>query len=456
MFSVHSESNIYDEYNAAKKETNHVTLPLTKKESSKVASTAATGSASSILSKIYNIRFPLQFYCQNRHLQNMMGQNVQSPILKPIRRSATDLMKTSDDLQIKSVIGNKQMKRSENINRSEDKLLQQVKEGDTGIRRELSTENPKKEKDSSQDIAMLTDRLEQSIQENTTMSTRLLQMEDELAISNQKVATLQERVHKVEKECAQMVKPQWHISQHEITLSQQELANGGWGRIVQANFRNKQVAAKCLHHRNIQQVVHEMDIASKCHHPNLLKYFGASLEGDPIILTELMQTNLNDAIRCHELKDYQIVPLVENIASAISYLHNLSPEPIIHCGISSSNVLLSPDKSKWVVKLSNFESANLLWHTSEQSRAPGNPTYAAPEVSSPHGHSEKVDVYSFGVLLFEICSNQAPSLQLRNEVLPTAAAVWPEPYRHFVSLIVSCTRDNKDERPTMSGVLAEL
>ena len=63
--------------------------------------------------------------------------------------------------------------------------------------------------------------------------------------------------------------------------------------------------------------------------------------------------------------------------------------------------------------------------------------------------------YSFGVLLFEICSGETPSLQLRDEVLPTAAAVWPEPYHHFVPLIVSCTRNNKDERPTMSDVLAE-
>ena len=95
-------------------------------------------------------------------------------------------------------------------------------------------------------------------------------------------------------------------------------------------------------------------------------------------------------------------------------------------------------------------------HTSEQSRTPGNPTYVAPEVLSPHIYSEKMDVCSFGVLLFEICSEQAPSLQIRNEVLLTAAAVWPESHRHFVPLIVSCTRENKDERPTMSDVLAEL
>jgi len=166
---------------------------------------------------------------------------------------------------------------------------------------------------------------------------------------------------------------------------------------------------------------------------------------------------LHSVIRQHELKDHQFVPLLQDIASAVNYLHCLSPEPIIHRDISSSNVLLKgPVGSKWIAKLSDFGSANFLWHTSDQSRAPGNPTYAAPEVLSPHSHSEKMDVYSFGVLVFEMCSGQSPSLQVRNELLPSAAAVWPEPQRHYVSLIVSCTRENKDDRPSMTEVLAKL
>ena len=370
-----------------------------------------------------------------------------------------------------------------------------------------------KEDDTNQKVTTLTDSLEQTKRESnhkiTALSDRLLLKEEELTAVNQEFSAFQERTQEVEiqqqermqvqetqlqtfcnnalqqmreqietqmhqqiqqvtnqmtmmEKLFNAVKPQWLISRHEITLTQRELGNGGWGRVVQATFRSKQVAAKCLHHQiicdyNIQQFVREMQISSKCHHPNLLRFLGATLEGNPIILTELMDTNLYDVIRRHELKDHQVVLLLQDIAGAINYLHNLSPEPIIHRDIASSNVLLSgPVRSKWIVKLSDFGSANFLWHTSEQSRAPGNPTYAAPEVLSPHNHSEKMDVYSFGVLLFEICSSQAPSLQLRNEVLPTAAAVWPEPHRHFVPLIVSCTRDNKDERPTMSDVLAEL
>ena len=447
----HSESNssklnICDEH-ATKEEPSQFTLPLTE-DSSIIPLTTATASASSILSIIRNIRFPLQHY-QNKHFQTILGQIVHPLFRKPIsqgrevnRPSPADLMKTSDERQIKSVNDNEltqKMKTPGNINKPEDKILikaQQVNEGETGIKQEF-------------------DMSKQGIQEKER------EKDEEIAIFKTEVATLQERVHKLEKDLErsqtqvtqmavmqEVFKPQWLISRPEITLSQNELYNGGWGRVMQATFRKEQVAAKCLHRDNIQQVVHEMNIASKYHHPNLLKYFGATLEGDPIILTELMQTNLHDVIQRRELKNHQIVPLLRDIVGAIKYLHTLS---IIHGHISSSNVLLNgPIKTKWVPKLS-IGSAYFLGHISEQSRAPENPTYAAPE----HNHSEKMDVYSFGVLLFEICSGQAPSLQLRNEVLPTAAAVWPEPHRHFVPLIVSCTRDNKDKRPTMSDILAE-
>ena len=405
--------------------------------------------------------------------------------------------KTTHLEQLKTQLEKIQMElsaKSNDIKRVQSDLLQALAEQKLSLEKKISDKIDQK-------VAELTDRQEQN--------TERLWPKEELTTVNQKFAVFQESLQEAEvQQCERMqmqetnlqafcnnalqqmrqqieaqmlqqiqqitnqltmmqklfnaVKPQWLISRHEIALTQHNLGNGGWGIVVKATFRSQQVAAKCLHHQiisdyNIQHFVREMQISSKCHHPNLLKFLGATLEGDPIILTELMDTNLYDVIRHHELKDHQVVSLLQDMASAINYLHSLSPEPIIHRDISSSNVLLNgPIRSKWVVKLSDFGSANFLWHTSEQSRAPGNPTYAAPEVLSPHSHSEKMDVYSFGVLLFEICSGQAPSLQLRNEVLPSAAAVWPEPYCHFVPLIVSCTKDNKDERPIMKDVLAEL
>ena len=220
-----------------------------------------------------------------------------------------------------------------------------------------------------QKVAALTNGLEQTKQEAskkyreanqkiTALSDKLLLKEEELSAVNQEFLAFQERMQEVEMQqqermqeqetqlqtfCnnalqqmrqqieTQMrqqiqqvtnqmtvmeklfnaVKPQWLISRREIILTQHELGNGGWGRVVRATFRSKQVAAKCLiSDYNIQHFVREMQISSKCHHPNLLRFLGATLEGDPIILTELMDTNLYDAIRCQELKDHQIISLL--------------------------------------------------------------------------------------------------------------------------------------------------
>ena len=321
----------------------------------------------------------------------------------------------------------------------------------------------RKEEESAKKIAQLTEKLEmqkaqQEAQQQAFRNTTALQMTEML----QRIDQISAQVTTTQR-LFNAVKPQWLIGYNDISLSQQELGSGSWGKVVKATYKGEQVAAKCLHRQivadyNIQQFVKEIDIFAKCHHHNLLKFVGATLEGDPIILTELMHTNLCTVIKQHKLHDYQIIPLLQDIASGINYLHNFSPEPIIHRDISSTNVLLEgPVKSRWVAKLSDFWSATFLWHTSEGSVVPGNPNYAAPEARTPHSHSEKMDVYSFGVLLFEICSGQTPpSYQLRNELLPTATAVWPKPQCHFVSMILSCTKDNKDERPTMSEVLSQL
>lgn len=320
----------------------------------------------------------------------------------------------------------------------------------------------RKEEESARKIALLTEKIEiqksqQEAQQQAFRNTTAQQMTD-----------LLQRIDHLTRQTAMThrlfnaVKPHWLIPHGDVKLSQHELGSGGWGKVVKATYKGDQVAAKCLHHQivsdhNIQQLVHEIDIFSKCHHPSLIKFLGATLDGDPIILTELMHTNLQTVIKQKQLADYQIIPLLQDIASAINYLHSYKPNPIIHRDISSTNVLLDgPVKSRWVAKVSDFWSSNFLWNTSEQSVSPGNPTYAAPEVRNPRSHSEKMDIYSFGVLVFEVCSGLSPSLLVRNEELPTAATVWPKPQCDFVPLIISCTRENKEDRPTMTEVLSFL
>ena len=98
------------------------------------------------------------------------------------------------------------------------------------------------------------------------------------------------------------------------------------------------------------------------------------------------------------------------MARALNYFHLVHPDPIIHRDISSVNVLLEPAPSNsWKAKVSDYGSANFLQQV--RTAGPGNLIYAAPEADIPFEQSPKMDVYSYGVLLLEMCSQRFPNTE---------------------------------------------
>ena len=91
--------------------------------------------------------------------------------------------------------------------------------------------------------------------------------------------------------------PLWLVDREEINLTEEELGRGGWGVVKVATFHGARIAAKCLYgalnYGYWQNVFsREMNMAARIRHPNLLQFIGATLEGEMIILTELMPTSL--------------------------------------------------------------------------------------------------------------------------------------------------------------------
>ena len=122
--------------------------------------------------------------------------------------------------------------------------------------------------------------------------------------------------------------PSWLVHRDEINLTEEELGRGGWGVVKLATFRGGHIAAKCLYGalnygywRNIFS--REMHIAAKIRYQNLLQFIGATLEGELIILTELMPTSLRAVLeRAREpLPHQQISTIGLDIARALNYLH---------------------------------------------------------------------------------------------------------------------------------------
>ena len=249
----------------------------------------------------------------------------------------------------------------------------------------------------------------------------------------------------------------WVVLKEEINITQEVIGKGGWGEVRAANFRGLKVAAKCLYEiilsdYNISIFAREMEIAARVRHPNLLQFIGATQEGNPIILSELMPTSLRKELEKSPLTRSQIVRIAQDICAALNYLHLWKPHPILHRDVSSPNVLLEPSgKGQWKAKLSDYGSANLA-HQISTTVGPGSPAYSAPEARYPDLHSPAMDVYSFGVLLMEMIVRKPPP--------PTTVAREVEvenvPWASFKQLIQKCIQREYQNRPSTGQVLIEI
>ena len=245
----------------------------------------------------------------------------------------------------------------------------------------------------------------------------------------------------------------WVVNREEITTTQVVLGKGGWGEVKVAYFRGLKVAAKCLHEiiispYNMSTFTREMNIASKIRHPNLLQFIGATTEGNPIILTELMPTSLRKELETGGLAYPAILSISLDVACALNYLHLFKPHPILHRDVSSANVLLMSIGTAWRAKVSDYGSANL--QPLAKTNTPGNPVYSAPESFNPREHSPAMDVFSYGILLIEMMVCQFPDIEKRKDHID--AIKRPT----LKDLIQRCLLENYKRRPTMAEIIKEL
>ena len=249
--------------------------------------------------------------------------------------------------------------------------------------------------------------------------------------------------------------PHWVVSREEVELTEEVLGRGGWGEVKIAKFRGLQVAAKILHDMiiseyNQRQFTREMTIAAKIRHPNLLLFIGATKEGKAVILTELMPTSLRKELETRVMPQVQITSIAQDVACALCYLHQWRPSPIIHRDISSANVLLEPLPNGWRAKVSDYGSANFM--NAVATAAPGSPVYAAPEARYPDQHSPKMDTFSYGVLLVEICVRELPESSPAQREAQILQIQWAA----MVSLVRRCTSERPADRPSMGDIMELL
>ena len=289
-----------------------------------------------------------------------------------------------------------------------------------------------------------------------------------MAYSNQISERAEERVQHVERSLAetrrslrqseqryQISSTHWAVRREEIELTGPELGVGGWATVTVAKFRGAQVAVKRIHNQiisrhNIQLFQREMNIAARLRHPNLIQFIGATMEGEMMIIMELMATSLRSQIETEEYFQPKLVKAISrDVTLGLNYLHLIQPDPIVHRDISSANVLLEElPRSNWRAKLTDYGSVNAVRQLRTEN--PGSPAYAAPEASNPHLQSPKMDVYSFGALILEMLTGRLPAPDQRPSLL---CQVHHEQLLH---LIRRCLCENPEDRPSASGIISEL
>ena len=289
---------------------------------------------------------------------------------------------------------------------------------------------------------------------NSEMRAR--EAERQVAVAEQQVMDANARTERAERRAAYVdmgEERMWALEREEITLTDTELGRGGWAAVKVAEFRGIRVAAKCIYNNilsdhNRALFVREMNMAARLRHPNLVQFIGATIHGEPLILMELMYTTLRIQLRQGPPIDEQILAISKDVAKALNYMHLMQPVSLIHRDVSSANVLLDPAPNDcWKVKLSDYGSVNFVRQT--VSAGPGNPLYAAPEANNPAMQSTKMDVYSYGVLLSEMCSGLFPDADHRILVERVANEQMAE-------LVGHCLDNECDRRPTMNHILAVL
>ncbi|KAI0499860.1 hypothetical protein KFK09_018068 [Dendrobium nobile] len=194
----------------------------------------------------------------------------------------------------------------------------------------------------------------------------------------------------------------------------EEIGEGSFGVVYRGHWIGSDVAIKVYTRMDYRESVlldykKEIAIMKKLRHPNVLLFMGAvySIERLAIVTEHLPRGSLFRTLH----KNKQILDLRRRLRMALdvvrgmNYLHRRKP-PIIHRDLKSSNLLV--DKS-WTVKVGDFGLSSLKISTVLTTKnGMGTPQWMAPEVLRGEYSSEKSDVFSFGVILWELMTESIP------------------------------------------------
>lgn len=260
---------------------------------------------------------------------------------------------------------------------------------------------------------------------------------------------------------------EWTIDLRRLVMGP-AFAQGAFGRLYRGTYNGEDVAVKILERpeNNVeralameQQFAQEVIMLATLKHENVVRFLGACRK--PMVWCIVTEYAKGGSLRT-TLSKKRAMPLrlavkhALDIARGMEYLHSYG---VIHRDLKSDNLLIA-DKS---IKIADFGVARIEVQTEGMTPETGTYRWMAPEMIQHRAYNHKVDVYSFGIVLWELVTGNVPFQNMT--AVQAAFAVVNRGVRPdipsdcpaaLIAIMTSCWDSNPDLRPSFSEVVQLL
>ncbi|XP_031265450.1 serine/threonine-protein kinase STY46-like [Pistacia vera] len=245
-----------------------------------------------------------------------------------------------------------------------------------------------------------------------------------------------------------------------------KIASGSYGDLYKGTFYSQDVAIKVLTvehlNENMQkEFAQEVYIMRKVRHKNVVQFIGACSRPPKLcIVTEFMSGgSMYDFLQKQKggFKLPSLLRIAIDVSMGMNYLHQNN---IIHRDLKAANLLMDENG---VVKIADFGVARVQVQSGVMTAETGTYRWMAPEVIEHKPYDHKADVFSFGVVLWELLTGKLPY----EDLTPLQAAVGvvqkglrPQIPRHthpeFIELLEGCWQQDPSLRPEFPEIVEFL
>ncbi|XP_019712145.1 raf-1 proto-oncogene, serine/threonine kinase a isoform X2 [Hippocampus comes] len=265
----------------------------------------------------------------------------------------------------------------------------------------------------------------------------------------------------------------WEIEASEVYL-QSRIGSGSFGTVYKGKWHGD-VAVKILKVTNptpeqLQAFKNEVAVLRKTRHVNILLFMGYMTKDNLAIVAQWCEgSSLYKHIHVLEtnFKMIQLIDISRQTAQGMDYLH---AKNIIHRDMKSNNIFLHEGLT---VKIGDFGLATVKarWSGSHQVEQPsGSILWMAPEVirmQDNNPYSFQSDVYSYGIVLFELMTGELPYAQIANRdqiifmvgrgyLSPDLSKLYKNCPKAMKRLVADCIKKSKEERPLFPQILSSI